>query len=164
MDNSTGAFVESWNWTFQDGTPSTSTERNPDVVFSSLGWKTVTLTVGNANGGDTKVNEYAILVGGNEITPNSDFNEDFENVAADLNPYIAMNYVAISRNRKYTKVGTTAFVHSESGDRYRSISSTQRIPVITMNCLLQVSTFSISRALKCRSGIPTVPPRPISIR
>ena len=121
VDNSTGAFVESWEWTFEDGTPSTSTVRNPQVVFGSLGWKTVTLSVSNANGGTTKVDQYAILVGGNEVTPNSNFNEDFENVAADLNPYIAMNYAGnFTQFQKYTAGGhnsnSCAFLNS--GDRY----------------------------------------------
>ncbi|MBP6311306.1 MAG: T9SS type A sorting domain-containing protein [Flavobacteriales bacterium] len=121
MDNSTGAFPESWVWTFEDGTPSTSTEQNPDVVFGSIGWKTVSLGVSNANGGTTKVDEYAILVGGNEITPNSDYSEDFENVAEDLNPYIAMNYAGnFTQFTKYTEGGhnsnSCAFLNS--GDRY----------------------------------------------
>lgn len=42
-------------WTFQDGTPATSTSANPSVTFSSYGNKTVTLRVGNASGEETKV-------------------------------------------------------------------------------------------------------------
>lgn len=41
-------------WTFQDGTPATSTDANPSVSFNSFGLKTVTLTVGNASGSETK--------------------------------------------------------------------------------------------------------------
>lgn len=41
-------------WSFQDGTPATSTASNPSVTFDSYGLKTVTLTVGNASGQVTK--------------------------------------------------------------------------------------------------------------
>jgi len=121
IDNSTGVFPEVWAWTFEDGTPSTSTERNPNVVFSSPGWKTVSMGVSNANGGDTKVDQYAVLIGGNGFAEQSNYNEDFENVAEDLNPYIAMNYAGnFTQFRKYTDGGhnsnSCAFLNS--GDRY----------------------------------------------
>lgn len=41
-------------WSFQDGTPATSTAANPIVSFNSFGMKTVTLTVGNESGQVTK--------------------------------------------------------------------------------------------------------------
>ncbi|HEU0228871.1 MAG TPA: M43 family zinc metalloprotease, partial [Arachidicoccus soli] len=34
-----------YSWTFQDGSPSTSTDANPSISFNSPGWKDVTLTV-----------------------------------------------------------------------------------------------------------------------
>lgn len=40
----------SWNWTFQGGTPATSTLRNPQVTFNSQGTHLVTLTVTDDNG------------------------------------------------------------------------------------------------------------------
>jgi len=43
----------SWNWTFQNGTPATSTLRNPKVLFSSSGIATLTVTDANGNS-DTK--------------------------------------------------------------------------------------------------------------
>lgn len=43
---SSGSTITSWNWTFQDGTPATSTLQNPTgIVFTGSGAKTVTLTV-----------------------------------------------------------------------------------------------------------------------
>jgi PKD repeat protein len=38
------------SWTFQDGTPATSTNRSQTVTFSTPGYKTITLTATNANG------------------------------------------------------------------------------------------------------------------
>lgn len=49
-------------WTFQDGTPATSTAANPSVVFNTPGVKTVTITVGNASGQETKTYEHYIDV------------------------------------------------------------------------------------------------------
>ena len=43
----------SWSWTFQGGTPATSTQQNPIVSFSSVGAHTVTLVATNANGSDS---------------------------------------------------------------------------------------------------------------
>jgi len=46
----------SWSWTFEGGTPSTSTDQNPvGIVYSADGVYDVTLTVTNANGSDTEV-------------------------------------------------------------------------------------------------------------
>lgn len=41
------------SWTFQDGTPATSTAQAPVVTFSTPGLKTVTLTATNANGSNS---------------------------------------------------------------------------------------------------------------
>ena len=92
MDNSGRAFPESWAWTFQDGTPATSTQQNPTVQFSSSGWKTVTLTVTNAQGSDTKTDPYAIYVGAADVSLTPYF-ESFETMTGtDLYPYLSMNY------------------------------------------------------------------------
>lgn len=66
-------------WTFQDGTPATSTDPNPAVSFNSFGLKTVTLTVGNASGTETKTftqymditNPWADIVGPQSLDLNS---------------------------------------------------------------------------------------------
>lgn len=50
------------SWTFQDGTPPTSTQQNPqNVVFASPGTKTVTLQVGNQFGTDSDSQAVQIL-------------------------------------------------------------------------------------------------------
>ncbi len=45
----------SWNWTFEGGTPATSTEQNPTVVFENAGDYTVILEAGNAVGTDMDI-------------------------------------------------------------------------------------------------------------
>ena len=91
IDNSGGAIPTGWSWTFQDGEPATSTERNPIVSFTSPGFKIVSLTASNGNGSTTKTDPYAILVGGppNDVT--GPFHEGFED-EDDVFPWLSVNY------------------------------------------------------------------------
>lgn len=51
----------SWNWTFQGGTPATSTEENPQVVFTTPGNHTVTLTTANQYGAGTTATQNVMI-------------------------------------------------------------------------------------------------------
>ncbi len=64
-DHSQG-YPHSWSWTFDGGTPSTSDEPNPvGIIYENEGTFTVTLTVTNPDGTDTKtVTEYITVVEG----------------------------------------------------------------------------------------------------
>ena len=48
-DQSWGDIV-GWNWSFEGGTPATSTEPNPSVKYNEIGKFNVTLTISNQNG------------------------------------------------------------------------------------------------------------------
>ena len=48
-DNSFGD-IASWSWTFEGGTPATSTEQNPNVVYNEAGTFDVSLTITDADG------------------------------------------------------------------------------------------------------------------
>ncbi|WP_157558281.1 PKD domain-containing protein [Microscilla marina] len=49
----------SWNWTFTGGTPASSTQQNPTIVYNVAGTYSVSLTVTNAHGSDSKtINGY----------------------------------------------------------------------------------------------------------
>lgn len=59
-NNTTGATT--WQWTFDGGTPSSSTQQNPgDVVFSSPGAHTITLKAGNGRVSYTKDTTVTVL-------------------------------------------------------------------------------------------------------
>ncbi|MCK4761635.1 MAG: PKD domain-containing protein [Candidatus Aminicenantes bacterium] len=45
----------SWSWTFEGGTPATSTAQNPTVTYNTAGAYNVTLTAANAYGSDDEV-------------------------------------------------------------------------------------------------------------
>ena len=49
-DNTWGASLTSWEWTFEGGEPATSNEQNPSVTYNAYGTYDVTLTVTNSNG------------------------------------------------------------------------------------------------------------------
>ena len=52
----------SWSWTFDGGTPSTSTQQNPSVVYSTPGTYSVSLTATNAQGSNTETKTGYITV------------------------------------------------------------------------------------------------------
>lgn len=62
QDASYNAVIDNRNWTFEDGTPATSTSANPSVTFSTPGWKQVTLTVDNTAGSNTRDESHYIYV------------------------------------------------------------------------------------------------------
>lgn len=61
-DHSWNAVVDNRTWTFQDGTPATSSNPIVNVTFNTPGWKTVTLEVSNASGSDTRTETDYIYV------------------------------------------------------------------------------------------------------
>ncbi len=53
-----------WAWTFEGGTPATSSEQNPSVTYSTPGAFDVTLTVTNAQGmNTTSIDDYVVVQG-----------------------------------------------------------------------------------------------------
>lgn len=64
----------SWQWTFEGGTPNSSTEQNPEnIVYNNLGKYTVTLISTNDFGVNTMAKTDYITVG---MTPEADFTAD----------------------------------------------------------------------------------------
>ncbi|MCX6307008.1 MAG: T9SS type A sorting domain-containing protein [Bacteroidetes bacterium] len=59
------------SWAFQGGTPATSTNRHPSIVYNTPGTYNVTLTVTNSWGVTTKVKTGLIYVGGVGVGENS---------------------------------------------------------------------------------------------
>lgn len=60
-DLSTG-YPDTWNWTFNSGSPATSTSNNPQVTYATPGVYEVVLTVTNASGTDTKTESTFITI------------------------------------------------------------------------------------------------------
>jgi uncharacterized repeat protein (TIGR02543 family) len=79
----------SWDWTFEGGTPGTSTDRNPTVTYNTIGTFNVTLTAANAAGSDTETKVDFIDVSEVLYCTSSGGNQSYEYIAgvqvADLN-------------------------------------------------------------------------------
>ncbi len=69
-DNSIGV-ATSWDWSFPGGTPSSSTERSPEVTYDAPGVYEVSLTVSNSAGSNTETKMDYIVV--SDQTPSAGF-------------------------------------------------------------------------------------------
>lgn len=56
------AAANTWSWTFPGGSPSSSTKQNPKVAYNQDGTYDVTLTVGNAQGNNSRTFQDVIVV------------------------------------------------------------------------------------------------------
>jgi PKD repeat protein len=93
VDNTTNGIVETYAWTFQDGSPSASTQRNPSVSFSSAGRKSVTLTVTNAMGSTTKTIDQCVVIAPVWTeTGGPLFQDNFDSAVNFHNHYVPGNY------------------------------------------------------------------------
>ncbi len=81
--------ITSYNWTFESGTPATSTDENPTVQWSTAGTYDVTLEVTNANGSNSTTKSVEVIDPGNV----DDYHVTFEECivgsefATDFAPY-----------------------------------------------------------------------------
>lgn len=64
-DESWNAIIDDRLWTFEGGTPATSTSANANVTFDTPGWKKITLTVSNSAGSDTREDNHYLYVSPN---------------------------------------------------------------------------------------------------
>ena len=63
-----------WSWTFNGGTPATSTLQNPtNIVYNTVGSYNVTLIATNAAGADTATKTAYIIVSTGGVAPTADF-------------------------------------------------------------------------------------------
>ena len=76
------AGVTSYLWTLNGASPATSTTENPVVTYSQPGYYSVTLTVTNAAGSDTKTFTNMIYVSGGWPEFIGPYMDDFENASA----------------------------------------------------------------------------------
>jgi PKD repeat protein len=74
--------IDTYDWSFPGGTPSTSNVANPTVTYNTAGVYPVTLTVSNASGSDSKTLNDIVHVR-SALAPNwAPATEDFENISA----------------------------------------------------------------------------------
>ena len=71
----------SWSWTFEGGTPATSTQQNPSVVYNTPGVYNVSLTVTNAYGNSTETKNAYITVNLPSYCPAQGTNNSYEYIS-----------------------------------------------------------------------------------
>lgn len=82
------ALPTSWSWTFDQGTPATSTLQNPSVVWNTAGTFDITLSASNANGTGTPVTKQITII--DPAATNNmmvTFEECVNNWSNDFSPY-----------------------------------------------------------------------------
>ncbi len=90
VDNTSNGRVVSRQWTFPDGTPSSTTDSVKTVVFSTPGYKNVTLTVTNANGAQFTVTK-PFFVSYPDAAYTVPYTESFEN--NQFNDWLNSNFL-----------------------------------------------------------------------
>jgi PKD repeat protein len=73
---------DTWDWTFDGGTPAASTDQNPGVTYYTAGTYTVTLTATNAYGSDTQTKVDYITVQPAGQPPAADFTASATTICA----------------------------------------------------------------------------------
>lgn len=150
----------SWNWTFEGGTPATSTTKNPTITYPTEGTYNVTLTATNATGSNTitktgyvtvrntnsiKVLQFNIWQEGTSVPNGMTYIKD---VIAEVNPDI----VCFSEVRNYTGDWTTKIVNNlaaiglnyNRGYAYGDVSIISKYPITSSGTNLgAISVFDV---------------------
>jgi PKD repeat protein/photosystem II stability/assembly factor-like uncharacterized protein len=101
----------SWSWSFPGGTPSTSTQQNPSVVYNTPGTYAVTLVASNANGSATEVQTSYITVNGAAQPP---YVEDFV-----ANTFLPQGWSGVNNGNQAAFWNRNATVgHNTTGSAY----------------------------------------------
>jgi gingipain R len=87
-------YPSTWDWTFNGGTPSSSTEQNPAVTYNTAGTYDVTLYVENTAGNDTEIKAGYITVNPVTDPPVADFSADQTTVSIGT----TVNFTDLSTN------------------------------------------------------------------
>lgn len=122
--NKSSANSNSFLWTFEGGTPATSTEENPTVVYSSNGKFDVSLKVTNAAGNNTKSEVELIDVYG---TPTPDFtttNNELE---------YTFTYTGVTANTVKWEFGEGSPVTGQTATHTYSAEGTYTVKVTATN-------------------------------
>jgi PKD repeat protein len=106
-DKSTNSPI-SWTWTFAGGTPLSTTDQNPVVIYKTPGTYNVTLTASNSLGSNTKTSTaYITVIAKPTLQITKDKQEIFEGDLVTLTASGAKNYVWKDKARGQIGTGTS---------------------------------------------------------
>ena len=101
-DLSWNATPTAWSWNLADGTPATSNAQNPDVVFNTPGWKTISMTSSTSAGNNSITKTSFIYVSAPGISTLYPFHYDFEDVSQWTNNFQVFNFYQNTSKWTYT--------------------------------------------------------------
>lgn len=112
-DQTTGVGPFTYKWTFENGTPSTSTLQNPSVLYTVIGVWDVKLVVTNAGGSDSLIKTDYITVGTNPgiVNPNAN--------SFSLSPNPARDFVIVEHSFKNADI----IIYSLLGEKVAMLNS-----------------------------------------
>lgn len=115
----------SWLWTFESGTPASSTEKNPKVIFSENGAYDVTLIVQNDLGIDTIIKYDYIHIQDPEVLPIADFAFDKDTIFINDSVQFSNLSSDNSANYKWTFTSGTPASSTEKNPivQYKKVGS-----------------------------------------
>ncbi|MBR9923001.1 MAG: PKD domain-containing protein [Bacteroidetes bacterium] len=137
------ANTDSWSWNFPGGTPSTSTDQNPVVVYSNAGTYNVILTVTNSAGSNTITLTNYITV---DELPVADFSTSISDLTVDIT-----NNTSNADSFSWDfgdGVGTSAesdpgYTYTEDGTYTITLTATNDCGSVTETETITVSTMPI---------------------
>lgn len=110
----------SWSWTFQGGTPSSSSQQNPSITYNTLGTYNVSLTASNSFGSDTETKTAYINVVNNTV-PTCDTLSNFS--ATDtITVYRSDNVGYVSGHNGYGDIAKADFFQANAGELLSEVS------------------------------------------
>lgn len=104
--NSSTGNPTTWNWTFEGGSPSESSEENPMVYYPETGTYTVTLTVNGSGSSDTETKSGFISVNARPVPAEFDIIGTWERAESN-NPSLDGMQVTVFQNEKEGKIIST---------------------------------------------------------
>lgn len=155
FNNNSSPDATFFNWTFEGGTPGTSTQQNPVVTYTNAGTYTVTLIAGNSAGTDTSTIVSYITVLGQPVPSfnytNSNGNTYFNNTTLNGNTYswsFGDGETSTDKNpvHKYNAEGTYNVVLTVTND-----CGTQLITQTIVVILPPTASFSSDEKTGCNN-------------
>ncbi|MGP8214677.1 MAG: T9SS type A sorting domain-containing protein [Bacteroidia bacterium] len=131
----------SWQWTFQGGTPSTSTVQNPSVIYNAVGTDSVKLVVTNGAGKDSITKKLYITVNTTPAAPTASSNSPI--CAGDT---LKLN--ATNTGTTYSWKGPNSFTSATENPDIVAVSTaatgTYSVTTTTSGCTSPIATTSVT--------------------
>lgn len=151
---------DTWDWTFEGGTPSSSSQQNPTVTYNTAGVYDVSLHASNADGGNTMLKTDYITVVDSYLTV-SPSSANVSSAAGSINFNVQSN---ISWTINETCSWLTLAPTSGTGSSAITINYQQNTDVSERQCIINVEggAFSETYTLTQAGATPFLNINPIS--